>query len=125
MKKNIFLISFLLLLTHLLFSQQPVLDKRAYAYYTQEEINKMPDYKIKQVNFLYRNSFIIPKEFKGQINPDSIDIRQYSKQRLPYKRAKVYLKTQNISTKEKDNFNGQYIYLLSIEELKAAYENIK
>lgn len=114
----------LVFLVNLGYSQKVTIDKRAYAYYTQEEIAQMPEFKIKQVNFLYRQSFIIPDKFKGQINPDEIDIRQYSKQRLPHSRAKVYLKSPGTS-REKDNFTGQYIYLLSIDELQEAYENLR
>ncbi len=115
----------LILIASSVFGQEITVDKRAYGYYTQNEINKMPKYKIKQINFLYQHSFTIPDEFKGQINPNDIDIRQYSKQRLPHSRAKVFLKTQGDTQKERDNFTGQYIYLLSIDELREAYENIK
>ncbi len=116
---------FLMLLTAFSFAQKTPVDKRAYAYYTQEEISQMPDYKIKQINFLYQHSFVIPDEFKGQINPNDIDIRLYSKQRLAHQRAKVYLKNPSTMEKERDNFTGQFIYLLSIDELQEAYENIK
>jgi|GEM_PF-3502266 len=107
------------------FAQKTQIDKRAYAYYTQDEIRQMPDYKIKQINFLYQQSFIIPKEFEGQINPDEIDIRKYSRQRAPHQRIKVYLKNPATERKEQDNVSNKYIYLLSIDELQEAYENIK
>lgn len=107
------------------FAQKKTIDKRAFTYYTQDEISQMPDYKIEQINFLYQYSFIIPDEFKGQINIDNIDIRQYSKQRLAHQRAKVFLNSQTSKKKEQDNFTGQYIYLLSIDELQEAYEKFK
>ena len=124
--RKIFFGGILLLFSFVTFAQKPTLDKRAYAYYTQDEINAMPDFKIKQINYLYQQSFEIPEEFKEQINPDDIDIRRYSKQRLPNKKVKVYLYNSNAEDqKEHDNFSGQYIYLISIEDLQNAYENIK
>ncbi len=107
------------------FAQKTQIDKRAYAYYTQDEINQMPDYKIKQINFLYQHSFIIPKEFDGQINPDEIDIRKYSQQRAPHQHVKVYLKNAVTDSKEQENVSNRYFYLLSIDELQEAYENLK
>lgn len=107
------------------FAQKTQIDKRAYAYYTQDEISQMPDYKIKQINFLYQQSFIIPKEFKGQINPDEIDIRKYSRERAPHQRVKIYLKNPVSEKREQDNVSNKYIYLLSIDELQEAYENLK
>ena len=109
----------------LVYGQKTTIDKRAFSYYTQSEINQMPEYKIKQINFLYQHSFVIPNEFNGQINPNDIDIRQYSKQRLPHTRAKVFLESIAPTEKERDNFTGQYIYLLSIDELQEAYDNLK
>ncbi len=124
--RKLFFAGILLLFSFVTFAQKTTLDKRAYAYYTQDEINAMPDYKIKQINYLYQNSFEIPEEFKGQIDPNDIDIRRYSKQRLPDKKVKVYLYDTNTSNqKEHDNFSGKYIYLISIEDLQNAYENIK
>ena len=115
----------LMLFVSFAYGQKTTIDKRAYSYYTQNEINQMPEYKIKQINFLYQHSFIIPDEFKGQINPDNINIRQYSKQRLPHQRVKVFLKGTENNSKERDNFTGQYIYLLSIDELQEAYDSLK
>jgi len=116
---------FFLFFVSVTFAQKTQIDKRAYAYYTQDEISQMPDYKIKQINFLYQHSFIIPKEFEGQINPDEIDIRKYSRQRAPHQRVKVYLKNAVTDRKEQDNVSNKYFYLLSIDELQDAYENIK
>jgi len=106
------------------YSQSVKIDKRAEKYYTKEEIKSMPPEKIKQINALYTKSFIIPDEFKGQINPDDIDIRDYSRERLPFDRAKVYLK-QKSDRPETDNRSDKYIILLSIQELKTLYANIK
>lgn len=124
--RKIYITSMILFFSCVTLAQKTTLDKRAFGYYTQEEINAMPNYKIKQINYLYQQSFEIPNEFKGLINPNDIDIRRYSKQRLPNRKAKVYLYNANVEQqKEQDNFSNQYIYLISIEDLQNAYENIK
>ena len=121
-KKLIFAFTILLFIS--VNAQQIELDKRALNYYSKEQITKIPDTKIKQINFLYQESFIIPKEFEGQINPNDIDIRDYSQQRLPNEQAKVFLINKD-ATKEKESQSNYYIYLISIEELQEAYKTIK
>ena len=123
MRKTI-LLSFLVLFFVSTKAQKTQIDKRALNYYSQEQISKMPDSKIKQINFLYQESFVIPEEFKAQINKDDIDIRDYSRQRLKDKRAKVFVINKN-AKREKESESSMYFYLLSIEELQQAYKNIK
>ena len=79
---------------------------------------------MKQINFLYSKSFVIPDEFKTQINTSDIDIRYYSNQRLVDKRAKVFVINKD-AKREKESEKNIYFYLLSIEELQQAYKNIK
>ncbi len=119
----------LLLLTILflsisVFSQKIEIDKRARKYYTDTEIASMSNSKIKRINALYQQSFIIPDEFKGSINPNDIDIRDYSKERLPHERAKVHIRVKT-NTPETDIRKKEYIILLSIDELQELYSKIK
>ena len=123
MRKTI-LLSLLLLFIINIKAQKIKVDKRALNYYSKEQITKMPETKLKQINFLYQQSFIIPDEFKTQINKDDIDIRDYSNQRLKDKRAKVFVINKNAKT-ERESESNLYFYLLSIEELQQAYKNIK
>jgi len=123
MRKTI-LLGFLLLFFVGVNAQKTQIDKRALNYYTKEQIAKMPSSKIKQINYLYQESFVIPDEFKNQISNDDIDIRDYSKQRLKDKRAKVFVINKN-AKRESESEKNIYFYLLSIEELQQAYKNIK
>ncbi len=123
MRKTI-LLSFLLLLFISTKAQKTQLDKRALNYYSEQQVSKMSDTKLRQINFLYQKSFVIPKEFKTQINKNDIDIRDYSNQRLAGKRAKVYVINKN-AKRETESEKNIYFYLLSIEELQQAYKNIK
>jgi hypothetical protein len=126
--KKISVLTFLFFLTIFAFSQQEIqIDKRAYNYYTKEEINSMPINKIKKINFLYKHSFIIPEEFKGQIDPNKIDVRKYSRYRKLHERTKVYLIDDSKTPKgesDVNNLSGKYIYLISIDELRDSYEKI-
>ncbi len=128
--KKITLLAFLLgVITNISFSQSTnvQLDKRAYKYYTPEEIKSMPPNKIKKINYVYRHSFIIPEKFKGQIDPNDIDIRKYSRYRKLHEQAKVYLidKTKDKIKGESDyNLSDKYIYLISIDDLRDAYDKI-
>jgi hypothetical protein len=122
--RKILLLSTILLITSIVSAQSVKIDKRAEKYYTKEEIQSMPPEKIKQINTLYTKSFIIPDQFKNNINPNDIDIREYSKERLPFDRAKVYLK-EKTNTPETDIRKKEYIILLSINELKTLYSKIK
>jgi hypothetical protein len=121
--KKLFLSTVLLLSFFISKAQKTEIDKRALNYYTQEQISEMPDVKIKQVNFLYQQSFIIPEENIKKINPQDINIIDFNQSRLPNERAKVYLSDKN--SKEGSENPELYFYLLSIEELQQAYKNIK
>jgi len=125
MKKGI-MVLLIMLSSSVLFAQKIQIDKRALKYYSEEEIKSMPINKIKKINFLYSQSFIIPEEFKGQIDPNSIDIRKYSRYRKLNEMAKVYLIDHNKEVKGESDYNlsNKYIYLISIEELRDAYEKI-
>ena len=106
-----------------IYAQKTEIDKRALNYYSADQIEKLSDVKIKQINYLYQQSFIIPEEFKTKINSVDIDIRKYSNCRLPDKKAKVAL----IKGDEREVSQGEsvYIYLISIRELQEAYKRIK
>ena len=123
MRKTI-LLSLLVLLFVATNAQKVQIDNRASNYYSKEQVLEMSDTKIKQINFLYQESFIIPEESKGFINKADIDIRNYSNQRLADKRAKVFVKNKNAKS-EVESEKNIYFYLLSIEELQKAYKKIK
>ena len=109
-----------------IYAQKIQIDKRALKYYSQEEVKSMPESKIKKINYLYKYSFIIPDEFKGQIDPNSIDIRKYARYRKLNEMAKVYLIDDSKEIKGESDYNlsGKYIYLISIEDLRDAYDKI-
>lgn len=123
MKKSIFIILLTFTISSI-YAQKTQLDQRALQKYSQEQIQKMPERKIRQINFLYQHSFIIPTEFKDKINATSIDISNYSKMRLVDQQVKVNLINPKAS-RESESTTDYYIYLLSIDELKQAYKNIK
>ncbi len=122
--KQFILLILMCLAINSLFAQDTQLDRRAIQKYTQEQIREMPKTKIKQINFLYQQSFIIPDQFKNKIDPNSIDISLYSKMRLVDQQAKVNLINPD-AKRESESTTELYIYLLSIDELKQAYQNIK
>ncbi len=124
MKRYVFVV--ILLMSTGLFAQKIQIDKRALNYYSKEEIQSMPESKIKKINYLYKYSFIIPDEFKGQIDPNSIDIRKYARYRKLNEMAKVYLIDDTKEPKAESDYNlsGKYIYLISIEDLRDAYDKI-
>ncbi|PLX04534.1 MAG: hypothetical protein C0594_09100 [Marinilabiliales bacterium] len=107
-----------------LFAQgaKTTIDSRASGYYTPEQLSKMSETKIRQVNWLYNNSFEIPTEFSGQIDPSDIDVRKFSKFRAVNEKVKVSL---GKDLYEESTDNGMFIYLLSIHEMKEAYNQIE
>ena len=123
MKQSILLILIIFAINSI-YAQNTQLDQRALQKYTPEQIQKMPETKIKQINFLYQHSFIIPDKFIDEIDPRSIDISHYSKMRLVDQQAKVSL-VKPEAKRESESTTDYYIYLLSIDELKQAYQNIK
>lgn len=85
----------------------------------------MPEYKIHQINFLYRNSFVIPEEMTQQVKADQIDISMYNRMRSKTDRTKVYLVNEGEIGSEKEAFSSAYIMLLSIDELQSEFERIE
>ena len=125
MKKLPYLIILVILGNLSLLAQiPPKIDSRARNYYSDAQISKMTENKIKKINFLYTQSFIIPDEFKNSINPKNIDIRQYSRERKKDSQAKVFLINKN-AVSERDAYLSQYIYLISIDDLQKAYSELK
>ena len=94
-------------------------DSRAFLFYSQDELDAMPEYKKAQINFLINKSFIIPNEMKAKINPDDINGMEYNGYRKEDERAKVPLMIS------KELTNAEYIILLSYKELDEAYVKIK
>ena len=96
-----------------------LIDKKALNYYTFEDINNMSLIKIKQLNYLYNKSFIIPDKFKNIINTKEIDIRNYSGYREKNKRVKVPLNINERASSE------EYIILLSGSEVRHKFKDIE
>lgn len=99
------------------------IDKRAKENYTEKDISEMPISKIKEINFYYSESFIVPDEFKGIIKPEHINIKTYEEYRQTDKRTKVYLYNET-SIGEIQEASNYFIYLLSKNELQKAYKNL-
>ena len=94
-----------------------LIDPRAKAHYSEEQILEMPYYKVMQVNFYYSSSFIIetPKNCTCPIiEAKKVDVAKYSAQRDALKRNHVGDSEQCLN-----------IVLLSWEEVQAEYEKIK
>ncbi|MBI4646358.1 MAG: hypothetical protein HY738_07145 [Bacteroidia bacterium] len=128
--KNILMLSLnLFLLTvlsgQLLAQSKEEIDKRALKYYSNQEIKEMPAYKIKQINYLFTKSFIIPDEMKEKVDPAQIDINQYTRIREYDSQKKVNLINNGTVTSEADAFTEKYIILLSIKEIQQAYKDIE
>lgn len=100
-----------------------IIDNRAKENYTEKEISEMPISKVREINFYYSESFIIPDEFKGIIKSENINIKTYEEYRQLTERTKVFLYTD--STKgETQELSNYFIYLLSKNELQQAYKNL-
>lgn len=61
-----------------------LIDERAKQYFSQEEINNLPPYRIEQINYLFRESFKIDTETKPcticpAIDASQIDIRKFNR----------------------------------------------
>lgn len=94
------------------------IDKRAYNYYSADEISAMPNVKIEKINFLITSSFIIPNEMKGRFDKKDINGFEYTAFRKENERVTVpILVNQEVKSKE-------YIILLSEKEIEIAYQNI-
>jgi ribulose bisphosphate carboxylase small subunit len=98
-----------------------LIDKRAFNYYTEKEINEMPVQKIKEINFLFTKSFIIPEEFKSQINVNDVDGFKYGMFRKEHEQVKVMLDIE----KELNQPSNKYIILLSFDEVNREFEAIR
>lgn len=105
-----------------LFSQTKVaLDKRAINYYSAQEINEMPESKIIQTNYLFRESYLIPDEFKQTLNSDNVDGFKLGAFRKEKERVKINIDMD----KEGKPASNKYIILLSYEEVDKALNEIK
>ena len=106
-------------------AQTTELDQRAMNYYSEQQVAELSDLKIKQINYLYSNSFVVPEEMQEKINPEEIDVRKYSKRRSKSERVKIYLIAQGETRSEEQAFTENYILLKSIDELKDAYSQLE
>ncbi|MBN2681331.1 MAG: hypothetical protein JXR58_02375 [Bacteroidales bacterium] len=118
MKKNFFAVLLPAILFSFCLNAQDV-DSRVYKHYSKEEVSEMNSEKIEKMNFLIRESFIIPEEMKGKINPDELDVLGYAVLRLEDERAKVHLMI------DEEIADGPYFFLISYKELDAAYLRIE
>lgn len=75
--------------------------------------------KIEKMNFLIRESFVIPEEMKNIINADELDVLGYAVLRMEDQRAKVHIMINE------EIADGPYFYLISYKELDAAYQRIE
>ncbi|RLD48311.1 MAG: hypothetical protein DRI94_12730 [Bacteroidetes bacterium] len=117
--KNIITI-IVLLFTFSAFSQNTkIIDKRAYNYYTQKDINEMPLYKIMQINYDFNDSYIIPKEMKRKINHKKVDVFKLSVYRKKHENYKIDLGTIDEKT------TGKYIILKSQQEVAEIHKKIQ
>lgn len=118
------LIAFVILLgiCTLSYSQETVqIDKRAFNYYTEQEIKEMPVLKIIQTNYLFRESFIIPDEFKQTLNSENVDGFKLGAFRKEKERVKISIDIE----KEEKLSSNKYVILLSYEEVDKALSDIK
>lgn len=102
-----------------------LLDRRALSTYSSDDVNQMPLAKIKQLNFYYRESFIVPGEMKSLVNPDDINIKIYEDYRQLKERTKVNLFRTDIPKSENMPTSANYIILLSKQEVSDAFLEIE
>jgi hypothetical protein len=87
----------------------------AQKYYNRKQASTMPDLKIKQVNFLYSQSFIVSKS-DCKINENELDFNAFNHLRKAGSRVKVPVAQKGCAAE---------IELLSIDELNSEFEKIK
>ncbi|PLX01186.1 MAG: hypothetical protein C0594_13940 [Marinilabiliales bacterium] len=121
MIKEIIMLSVVLLISVSVMGQKVELDKRAKNHYTDEQISKIPDVKREKMNFMYRESFIIPEEMQGKLSKDDIDVTPYHVFRKQSERQRVPL---NIDEEQEFAPADRIIILLSQDEVDEAFAKI-
>ena len=117
--KTIITIILLLFFINVFSQNTKKIDKRAFNYYTQKEINDMPFYKIMQINYDFRDSYIIPKEMKHKINSKKIDVFKLGIYRKKNDNYKIDIGTLD------EKITGKYIILKSQSEVAKIHQEIK
>lgn len=120
-----FLCIFVMSCGSVVFAQEKTnVDQRALNKYSANQLQEAGELKIRQINWFYNESFIIPREFAGVITPSDVDIKRYDHSRKPDEQAKVYLTNETMDEKNIKG-SGEYIILKSINEVRAAYKQIE
>jgi len=117
--KSIITIIVLLFTVNVFSQNSKIIDKRAYKYYTQKEINDMPLYKVMQINYDFNDSYIIPKETKRKVNTKKLDVFKLTVYRKKNEDYKI-----DIGTIDEKN-TGIYVILKSQVEVAKMHEEIK
>ena len=81
----------------------------------------MPVSKILQTNYLFRDSYIIPDEFKQSLNSENVDGFKLGAFRKEKERVKINIDIE----KEEKITSNKYVILLSYEEVDKALNEIK
>ena len=104
------------------YSQESLqIDKRAINYYSEQELADMPLSKILQTNYLFRESYIIPDEFKQTLNSENVDGFKLGAFRKEKERVKINVDMD----KEGKSASNKYVILYSYEEVDKALNEIK
>ncbi|OFX55531.1 MAG: hypothetical protein A2046_00820 [Bacteroidetes bacterium GWA2_30_7] len=119
--KHIFAFIFLIICTLSYSQEKTQIDKRALNYYSEQEIKEMPVSKILQTNYLFRDSYIIPDEFKQSLNSENVDGFKLGAFRKEKERVKINIDIE----KEEKITSNKYVILLSYEEVDKALNEIK
>lgn len=117
--RTIFTLTILLFVINAFSQNNKIIDKRALSYYTKDEINNMPLYKVMQLNYDFNDSYIIPVEMKRKVNKKKIDVLKFSNLRNKNTETKVDIG----SIDEKST--GLFIILKSQVEVSKAHQEIK
>jgi hypothetical protein len=114
--KQLFIIALLLTFCFLTYGQSTVkIDPRVYLHYTPDQIEELKSHpkKLKCVNFLYSQSFILNnRECTGctSVNPETFDVATVENLRKQSERVTVGISRE-----------GHTVTLLSRDELQAIY----
>ncbi|HBF89262.1 MAG TPA: hypothetical protein DDX39_11535 [Bacteroidales bacterium] len=122
MRKIIILALFNALFLSVFAQESTKVDPRALKHYEVSKIDEMPESKIKKINFLFQESFIVEESSKAFIDKNTFDVYPYTMFRKERERVRV-----NIAFLDERRIEGQvdaFIILLSHQETDAAYKSI-
>jgi hypothetical protein len=97
-------------------NQSQSLDSRAYSYYTSEQVAAMDEVTVAQLNFVFRNSYVLNNEKPCDVCP-TVDLSTFN----------VYDYTRELNTRKRVYLTnpGNPIDILSSQELEIELERIK